>query len=161
MHKAYLLLGSNLGDRMKHLECAAAIISRAIGRVTAHSSIYESEPWGKKDQPAFLNQALAVDTGLSPAVLLNEILEAEKEMGRERKEKWGERIIDIDILFYDSDVIRSDKLSVPHPFLHERRFTLLPLNEIAQGLLHPVLHKTIAQLLKDCPDTGKAGIYRG
>lgn len=152
MHKAYLLLGSNLGNRHQHLADAELLISSGIGKIMNASSVYESAPWGFTDQPAFLNKVLLIETALLPNDLMQKILATEIQLGRVRKEKWHERIIDIDILFFDDQIIQTDDLTIPHPHLHERRFTLVPLNEIASQLQHPVLKKSIHQLLDECED---------
>jgi 2-amino-4-hydroxy-6-hydroxymethyldihydropteridine diphosphokinase len=148
----FLLLGTNLGDRIDNLNEALKSIQQGLGTIAKLSSVYETSAWGKTDQPAFLNLAAEVTTTFSPEHVLNYILSIEGRMGRERKEKWGERIIDIDILFYDHDVYHLPHLVVPHPQVANRRFTLTPLNEIAPTLIHPILKRTIADLLADCPD---------
>jgi 2-amino-4-hydroxy-6-hydroxymethyldihydropteridine diphosphokinase len=152
MHTVYLLTGSNIGDSYTHLMQARKAIALQAGEVIIASSVYKTEPWGNKDQQDFLNQVLQVNTELEPLDLLRTVLGIEQEMGRDRKEKWGPRIIDIDILFYDNMMLESEELHVPHPYLHERRFTLLPLNEIAPDLIHPVFKRTISILLAQCPD---------
>ena len=116
------------------------------------SSIYETAAWGKTDQQNFLNQVIEISTNLSSTALLERILAIEKQIGRIRKEMWGERIIDIDILYYANEVIKSQRLVIPHPYLHERRFTLEPLHEIAPNFVHPVFNKTTSSLLNECKD---------
>ena len=148
----FLLLGTNLGDRIDNLNEALRSIQQGLGKITKLSSVYETAAWGKTDQPAFLNLAVEVMTNLSPEDVLKYVLSIEARLGRERKEKWGERIIDIDILFYDVDIYNLPHLVIPHPQVANRRFTLTPLNEIAPGLIHPVLNKTVAELLSDCRD---------
>lgn len=152
MSGIYLLLGSNLGDRAGHLERAVACLGTRCGRVTARSHVFRTAAWGKTDQPEFLNLAIALETTLLPQHLLNTVLEIEKELGRERHEKWGTRVIDIDILLYNHQVIRSRDLVLPHPQLENRRFALMPLVEIAADLIHPVLGKTMKELLDACRD---------
>lgn len=152
MFSTYILLGSNLGDSKKYISNAIAAIEKKIGLVQAKSALYQTAAWGKLDQPEFINQVIEVKTKLIPAVLLDYILEIEKMLGRERLEKWGARIIDIDILFYENQIINELDLIIPHPFLHVRRFTLMPLSEIAPELIHPILLKNISQLLNELDD---------
>ncbi|WP_395803574.1 2-amino-4-hydroxy-6-hydroxymethyldihydropteridine diphosphokinase [Daejeonella sp.] len=152
MFDTYILLGSNLGNSKKYISDAIIEIVKEIGYVKAKSSLYQTAAWGKIDQPNFLNQVVHVETKLNPEALLNSILSIEKKLGRERIEKWGSRIIDIDILFYDNQVIDKADLVIPHPYLHLRRFTLMPLNEIAPNLIHPELSKSVSQLLHDLDD---------
>lgn len=148
----YLLLGTNVGDRNKNIGNALAAIERIAGRIKKRSAVYQTEAWGKTDQPAFLNQVIEIDTNLDPSTLLIEILAIENRMGRQRKEQWGERIIDIDILFFGNEIIETNNLSIPHPQLAKRRFTLVPLNELIPDLVHPVLQKKISELLEECVD---------
>jgi 2-amino-4-hydroxy-6-hydroxymethyldihydropteridine diphosphokinase len=152
MIRVFLLLGSNEGDRTAFLSAARAQIEAAAGKVISISSVYQTAAWGKTDQAAFLNQVIAVDTKLEALVLLGTLQTIERAMGRKRKEKWGSRTIDIDILFYGDAVINTTELIVPHPGIPERRFTLVPLVEIAPDLLHPVLKKTVRELLGECGD---------
>ena len=152
MSTAYLLTGGNIGDRLSHLQQAYALVERYCGGISAFSSLYETSPWGFTDQPSFYNQALALETGLTPEKLMTELLRIEEMMGRERTIKMGPRIIDIDILLMDDKVISSRSLTLPHPSLPQRRFALLPLAEIAPELMHPVLHVTIRELLNACTD---------
>lgn len=153
MNTAYLLTGGNMGDREKNLAAAIHNISLHCGEITNSSSLYETAAWGKTDQPAFLNQALEVKTSLTARQLMRRILKVEKLMGRERKEKYGPRIIDIDILLFNNEKHNYPLLKLPHPEMQNRRFALLPLAEIAADIIHPVLNKTIKTLLKECPDT--------
>ena len=154
MHIIYLLTGSNIGDSELNLLKASKFIHQQIGKVVAASHVYKTEPWGNKDQQVFLNQVLKIETQLEPKQLLKTILEIENQMGRDRKIKWEPRIIDIDILFYDDQIIDEENLQIPHPLLHERRFTLVPLNEIASSFIHPKLNKSINHLLEICEDNG-------
>ena len=149
---AYLLLGSNLGDRAALLAAARALLAATAGDIVAQSGLYETAAWGREDQPAFLNQALAVHTWLRPEELLTACQAAEQQAGRQRLEHWGSRTLDVDILFYDRHVIESPDLTIPHPRLPERRFALVPLAEIAKALRHPQLHLTVRDLLLRCPD---------
>lgn len=151
-HKTYLLLGSNLGDRKLMLKNAAAVISQKIGVIESYSSIYETLAWGIEDQPAFLNQVIKVETSLHPQKLLTTINGIEKELGRVRHQKWGERLIDIDILYYNEDIIETENLVIPHPEIINRRFTLIPLAEIAPNYVHPVIKKNQTALLEICKD---------
>jgi 2-amino-4-hydroxy-6-hydroxymethyldihydropteridine diphosphokinase len=152
MPELYLLLGGNLGNRTLYLQQARKRIAAQVGPVMRSSSLYETAAWGNTDQPSFLNQVLEVQTELMPEEVLQRINAIEQELGRIRQEHWGSRVIDIDVLFYDDLVLQTQRLTIPHPQLHLRRFTLLPLVEVAPGLVHPVLGKSIAQLLEACED---------
>ena len=152
MSTAYLLIGGNLGEREQNLSKAIALINVQCGPVVKTSSLYETAAWGVTDQPSFLNQALEVSTSWNAKQLMRKILRIEKLMGRVRKEKFGPRIIDIDILFFNDEIHDLRFLKIPHPQLQNRRFVLVPLAEINSELEHPVLKKTIAELLEECPD---------
>jgi 2-amino-4-hydroxy-6-hydroxymethyldihydropteridine diphosphokinase len=152
MNEAYLLTGGNMGKRETNLFRAREYIEKTCGKIIQSSFLYETEAWGKKDQPAFLNQALKIATGLTPQGLLQQLLSIEKKIGRVRKEKYDPRIIDIDILLFGNMVIEEPHLRIPHPELPKRRFALVPLAEIAATFIHPVLRKTIVQLLDECED---------
>ena len=152
MNKVYLLLGGNTGNRMAFMETARKQVEARCGRIVKTSSVYETAAWGKTDQPAFLNQVIAVHTRLSVQELLTTVLGIEKEMGRVREEKYAPRIIDIDILFFNNEVIHEPGLQVPHPEIQNRRFVLEPMTEIAPRKQHPVLGKTMSQLLNRCTD---------
>lgn len=153
MNTAYLLTGGNMGNRLNHLRQAAEWIQQKCGKILAQSSVYETEAWGKTDQPAFLNQALQVETDLSPDALMQALLDIETVMGRTRTIKMGPRIIDLDILLIDDLIQTSALLTIPHPALTLRKFALLPLAEIAPLLMHPLEKKSILELLEICPDT--------
>ncbi|MES2429706.1 MAG: 2-amino-4-hydroxy-6-hydroxymethyldihydropteridine diphosphokinase [Bacteroidota bacterium] len=152
MNKVYILLGSNMGDPEKKLLQAQKNIKKYIGKIIRLSSIYQTAAWGKTDQPDFLNQVIVVETKLSPQETIKTILSIEKEMGRIRTIKNAPRIIDIDILFYNKDLINHENLIVPHPEIQNRRFVLAPLNELSPNMKHPSLKKTIHYLLTICPD---------
>jgi 2-amino-4-hydroxy-6-hydroxymethyldihydropteridine diphosphokinase len=152
-NKVYLLLGSNMGARLQLLETAIKNINQRIGEVVEKSSIYETAAWGKTDQPGFLNIAIAVNTLLSPLEVLTRALDIESQLGRIREEKWGARLIDIDIIFYGNDIVNiPDQLQIPHPEMHKRKFVLEPLVEIAPALQHPMLNKSLSELLLELRD---------
>jgi 2-amino-4-hydroxy-6-hydroxymethyldihydropteridine diphosphokinase len=151
MNKAYLLIGGNMGNRQQNLGRAVDLLGTP-GTVKRQSGLYETAAWGKTDQPSFLNQAILLETTLTARELLQAVLAIEEKMGRKREEKYGPRIIDIDILFYDSAIISEPGLIIPHPEMQNRRFALQPMQEIAPRLKHPLLKKTITELLKACPD---------
>jgi len=150
--ETYLLLGSNLGDRLGNLKSARDYIGESIARIIKASSIYETEPWGDNNQPLFLNQVIMIETSLKPEMLLKKLKSVESRVGRAQTEKWGPRIIDIDILLMDELVYRSDSLTVPHPQMHNRRFALVPLAEIAPAGIHPQFNLTAEELLVQCDD---------
>lgn len=148
----YLLIGGNLGHRENYLEKAIGLIKERAGKIVVASSVYETEPWGVKNQPSFLNQALRLNSYLSPEDMLEQIKDIERVTGRTYSQKWYQREIDIDILLYNDYIIKKDSLVIPHPSFHERRFALVPLNEIASEVVHPQFGKTIIELLKCCND---------
>lgn len=151
-HYAYLLLGTNLGNRTENLSKATAAIRMFLGRIEQQSHVYETEPWGKPHQPTFYNQAIQITTPCSPLETLHLIKQVEFLLGRDNQEKWAPRIIDIDILFFDNLSIESPLLTIPHKHIADRKFTLEPLKEIAGDFLHPVLDKTITELYLECTD---------
>jgi 2-amino-4-hydroxy-6-hydroxymethyldihydropteridine diphosphokinase len=152
MNNTYLLTGGNEGDRYLHMQQAKANIEHICGRIIRVSSLYETAAWGKTDQSDFLNQVLLVETLLCPKDLMQAIFEIEKALGRKRSVRNAPRTIDIDILFYNNEVMDSPGLTIPHPRISERRFVLEPLNEIASDYIHPALHKSVRQLLMECKD---------
>lgn len=149
----YLLLGSNLGDREGLIIDALERIQHEIGEIVSKSSRYETAAWGKEDQPSFLNIAAGVATKLSPLEVLDKALAIELELGRVRKEKWGARLIDIDVILYGNEIVdEAEKLQIPHPRMQERRFVLEPLAEIAGKLIHPVIQRSITEILNELND---------
>ncbi len=160
MATAYLSLGSNLGDRLQFLEEA---IKKTGGSekvsVEKVSPIYETQPVRYEDQGWFLNLVVKIQTSLEPVPLLQFLLSIEDQMGRKREGKWGPRNIDVDILLYDNQILDTDRLTIPHPRMHERRFVLIPLAQIAPGLLHPLLKKNVEELLQSCEDKSVVRLY--
>ena len=152
MNRAYLLIGGNIGNRESNFAIAREYIEQYCGPVIRSSSLYETAAWGKTDQPSFLNQALEIETRLHAEQLMKQVLEIEKLMGRERTEKYGPRVIDIDILLFNNEQYDLPFLKIPHPEMQNRRFALTPLAEIAEDLQHPIFKKSIGQLLKECRD---------
>jgi 2-amino-4-hydroxy-6-hydroxymethyldihydropteridine diphosphokinase len=152
-HIVYLALGTNLGDRPANLQAAIAALPPAV-TVMKRSPVYETQPWGVTDQPAFLNMVLSGKTCLDPLVLLARLKILETRLGRQPSVRYGPRKIDIDLLFYDDMLLNSPELTIPHPGLHERAFVLVPLADLAAELIHPVFRKTIRQLLGELDTTG-------
>ena len=152
MNISYLLIGGNEGDRTANLQRACDHISDSGCRILQASSVYETAAWGKTDEKPFLNQALQVGTGLDAWPLMQVLLEIEQKMGRVRLERYGARLIDIDILFFNDAIMNQPQLIIPHPEVPNRRFALVPMEEIAADYIHPVLHRSIAELLAICPD---------
>jgi 2-amino-4-hydroxy-6-hydroxymethyldihydropteridine diphosphokinase len=153
MNKAILLIGGNLGDRTKHLKLAVEQLEKEVGKVEKLSSLYETAAWGVTEQPDYLNQGLLILTESDALTLLHTVLEIERRIGRIRQQKWGARVIDIDIIFYNDAIINLPELKIPHPQLQNRQFVLKPLDEIIPDWEHPVLHKDIHTLLGVCTDT--------
>jgi 2-amino-4-hydroxy-6-hydroxymethyldihydropteridine diphosphokinase len=153
MIKLYLLLGGNLGDKRKIFAEITELLQNRLGEITAQSAIYETEPWGFESDDLFWNQAIEITTSLLPEEVLQATQQTEQDQGRIRKaNQYDSRIIDIDILFYGNQIINQQNLIVPHPRIQERKFALVPLNEIAPELVHPVFQKSIGQLLHECQD---------
>ncbi|GHE47647.1 2-amino-4-hydroxy-6-hydroxymethyldihydropteridine diphosphokinase [Sphingobacterium griseoflavum] len=153
MNDAFILLGANLGEPLRQLHIAARKIEQQVGTIQQASSIYSSAAWGVLDQPPFLNQVLLISTRLSPPTLLKALQQIESDLGRVRLQKWGARLIDIDILYYNSEIIAEPNLSIPHPYIPLRKFTLMPLVEIAPTYIHPVNKRSNEELLAACNDS--------
>ncbi len=153
MNTAYLLLGSNLKNPEQQLSTARNLIVAEIGEIINTSSLYATAAWGNTNQPDFLNQVIVVNSDFSAETLMETILKIEENMGRIRTKKNAPREIDIDILFFNNDIINLPELIVPHPLLQERKFVLIPLSEIAPNYKHPILLKTTQELLEICTDS--------
>ncbi|MBI5217948.1 MAG: 2-amino-4-hydroxy-6-hydroxymethyldihydropteridine diphosphokinase [Bacteroidia bacterium] len=153
LQKIYLLLGGNTRNRFYYLKKTEALIEYHVGKIIQRSSVYETQPWGFESDNYFLNQAVLIETSLSPLQLLQNIHEIELLLGRRREHlPFEDRTIDIDILFYGDMIIHSPGLTIPHKQLHNRRFAITPLAEIDENLIHPVFNKTIGRLLEECDD---------
>ena len=152
MNTVYLLLGSNIGNSKTSLAKAITQIEKQIGTITRLSNLYTTAAWGNARQPDFLNRVIIVKTALSALQTMQTILVIEEEMGRIRTVKNAPRIIDIDILFFNKEIIELEQLSIPHPQIQNRRFVLVPLNQLSPNLMHPVLKSSVHQLLLHCPD---------
>lgn len=151
--RSFIGIGSNIGDKIENCIMAIDMIDKINGcSVIKRSSFYRTEPVGFKDQNWFVNCVIMIDTVFSPFVLLQKLQEIEDIMGRERRIKWGPRIIDLDILIFDGLIIRDKILTIPHPLMHKRRFVLVPMNQLAPDLVHPIFNKTIRELLSNIPD---------
>lgn len=161
-NRVVLLLGGNLGDRLALLNDAGNLITQRLGILVGASSVYESEPWGFEDVvPPFLNQVIIFYTECSPLQVLEKTQQIERDLGRQKTntEHYMSRLIDIDILFYNDEQISSDLLHIPHIEISNRRFVLIPLNEISSDYIHPVINKKISELLFECEDTGSVTLY--
>lgn len=159
VNNIYLSLSTNLGEREENLNNAKTELEKAHVKIRQQSDIFETEPWGLTDQPWFLNQSLEIETSLTPSQLLSLINQIEKQMGRIRKEKYGPRLIDIDILLYGDETLDTPDLQIPHPELHNRNFVLAPLAQIAPNFIHPTLNIKIIELTLSCSDKSKIRIY--
>ena len=158
MHQAVLLIGGNQGDRERLIERTHTLLS-AIGEVACKSSLYETQAWGGASEGNFLNQALILLTPLPPLTLLEATQEIEHQLGRSREVHWGNRTMDIDIIYIDDLIYQDEKLALPHPLMSERNFVLVPLTEILPDFVHPVLHLDHRALLNRCADTNKVERY--
>lgn len=156
MNKLFLITGGNIDDRKKSLETAANLVEKRVGKIINRSKIYETEAWGITDQASFYNQVLVLESKFSARHVLDTILKIEEEMGRKRTVKNAARIIDIDILFFNDEIVNEQNLIIPHPEISNRRFVLSPLNEIAPQMVHPGLKKSMKQLLSETKDQLKA-----
>lgn len=155
----FLGLGSNQGDRELNLKNSIKLLNSRVGKVLNTSGIYESEPWGFKNQNYFLNQAIEIETHIDPNDLLNICKNIEYDMGRKPERRWGKRVIDIDILYYQSKVMNEEKLIIPHKLMHERKFVMIPLNDLNENHLHPILKITNKEILNKCIDSCKVKYY--
>lgn len=161
MNKIILLLGSNMGNSELNIKTALLMIHKNAGKVVSVSSLYKTAPWGFEHENYFLNQVIIINTVKSPDELLKEIIKIEKTLGRTREEHgFKARTIDIDILFYNNLITEDKNLTIPHPHLHKRKFTLIPLAEVAENYIHPVLKKTIKELLFACEDNLEVIFYK-
>ena len=152
LHKSFILLGSNQGQRKQFLQKAIEQLKDRCGTITNESSIYETAAWGQTQQAAFLNKVIVLQTQRTADELMKTLLQIEQELGRIRTEKYGPRTIDLDILFYDDIIYHSSIVTLPHPAIQDRRFVLIPLAELSPNKVHPVYKKTITTLLKECAD---------
>jgi len=155
----YLLLGSNLGERMQMLSDAEELIEQKIGEVQLRSSVYETSPWGNVDQSSFLNMALLVSSSLQPDEVVSLTQNIELDLGKNTIEKWGPRTIDIDIIYIDDQIINSGSLVVPHPRMYDRNFTLIPLMEIAGDFIDPIKSMSVEDLYDICEDETEVVLY--
>lgn len=160
MNQCVILLGTNTGDLEKNLLNASGLITERIGDIQKSSKIYETEPWGIKDQPAFLNKVIVISTVHNASSVMKLLLGIEEELGRKREKKWAPRIIDLDILYFNDEIINEPGLIIPHPHLHERRFTLVPLCEVLAGMVHPVIKKKNEELLTCLADNSGVEVLK-
>ncbi|MEY3918649.1 MAG: 2-amino-4-hydroxy-6-hydroxymethyldihydropteridine diphosphokinase [Bacteroidota bacterium] len=159
INQLFLSLGGNLGNTREIFEGAYPLIEKKIGKISVYSSIYQTEAWGPIPQADFLNQVILVSTSLAPQACLTKMLAIEKEFGRERKERWGPRTLDLDILYYSDVVIAEADLTIPHPRIAERKFILTPLVEIAPSFQDPLSRKTMLELVDACTDTSNVNRF--
>lgn len=158
--KVVLILGGNRGDRKELINQAVRFISEK-NHLVASSAIYETQAWGNVAKGNFLNQVIQIETSVSPEKLLEQVQEIEKKLGRKRTETWGDRTMDIDILYFEDEVIQTPNLTIPHPFIQDRRFVLVPLTEILPDMIHPTLGKSNRTLLEECQDLCEVEIFDG
>jgi 2-amino-4-hydroxy-6-hydroxymethyldihydropteridine diphosphokinase len=159
-NNAYLLMGGNVGERICNLQAATTAIEKSCGKILAKSKIYETAAWGNENQPNFLNQLLVIETRLLPIELLNQILNIEAELGRKRDIPNDPRTIDIDILYYNELVLKSEALTIPHPRINKRKFSLVPLLEIAPDKVDPALNLSIREMYKRCDDQLAVNLFQ-
>lgn len=160
MNGVYLIIGGNLGDREINIRKCRKYINKVLGKIVTMSAIYETAAWGNTNLPSYLNQVLYVHTRNNIEDTLEICLQIEKNMGRERLKKWDSRVIDIDILFFNKEIVQKDNLKVPHPHLDKRKFVLIPLCELAPNMQHPISGKSLKRMLKECADTLKVIWYQ-
>ena len=159
MNTVYIQLGSNIGERESFITKSMHKVEDDIGKIITVSSIFETTAWGNENQNNFLNSVIEIKTPFDAFTILQKSQEIENNLGRKRSDKWGERTIDIDILFYNNKIINTKELTVPHPLIEKRKFVLMPLSEIAPNYMHPILKKNISTLLSECKDTQKVLDY--
>lgn len=159
MEKVVLIVGGNLGNRLALIEEVTFLLSKTLGNPLAFSSIYETEAWGGLSSGNYLNQVLVYETNDKPEFILDSILSIEDQLGRQRKVKWGDRNMDIDILYYGSELINKENLTIPHPFIQDRRFVLVPLNDVLPDFVHPILLKSHSELLDLCKDQSRVSVF--
>jgi 2-amino-4-hydroxy-6-hydroxymethyldihydropteridine diphosphokinase len=148
----YLSLGGNLGNTIEIFQNSREILTKKVGKITQLSSLYQTAAWGPIPQNDFINQVIELETKLSAPELMDILLEIELKQGRVRQERWGPRTLDLDIIFFGEQLISTESLEIPHPRMEDRKFVLVPLNEINPNFIHPTFHKTVQQLLMECPD---------
>ena len=159
MNTVYIQLGSNIGERESFIAKSMEQIEENIGEIITESSIFETIPWGYENQDNFLNSVIKIKTTFDAFKVLKKSQEIENTLGRKRISKWRKRTIDIDILFYNNEIINTTKLIIPHPLIQQRKFVLVPLSEIAPNYIHPILKKSISTLLSECKDNQKVLDY--
>ena len=159
MSGVYLIIGGNLGNRMQNIRMCQQELQVYLGPIVSQSSLYETAAWGNTSSPSYLNQVLFFQTDKTPETVLAICLQIEQRMGRHRTTKWASREIDIDILFYDQEIIEQDHLKIPHPHAHQRRFVMTPMKELAPNFIHPSFQKTMETLWQECPDSLSVAIY--